>query len=103
MSGSLLRLRRRSSAGVVLMRASVPRAPRRGQVRVVGDVSSTRLRPGHDPGKNSGTGPTLGVMSPNDREALLHRRAALFDAMAASSPSAVAVLPSAPVYVRNND
>ncbi|HTB76033.1 MAG TPA: aminopeptidase P N-terminal domain-containing protein [Polyangiaceae bacterium] len=42
-------------------------------------------------------------MSPNDREAWAHRRAALFDAMAASSPSAVAVLPSAPVFVRNND
>src|SRR5579863_6949799 len=31
------------------------------------------------------------------------RRAAFFDAMAAASPSAVAVLPSAPVFVRNND
>jgi Xaa-Pro aminopeptidase len=31
------------------------------------------------------------------------RRAAFFDAMAAVSPSAVAVLPSAPVFVRNND
>jgi Xaa-Pro aminopeptidase len=31
------------------------------------------------------------------------RRAAYFDAMAASSPSAVAVLPAAPVFVRNND
>src|SRR5580704_6572211 len=42
-------------------------------------------------------------MSPNDREAWAHRRAAFFDAMAASSPSAVAVLPAAPVFVRNND
>ena len=42
-------------------------------------------------------------MSPNDREAWAQRRAALFDAMAASSPSAVAVLPSAPVFLRNND
>ena len=42
-------------------------------------------------------------MSPNDREAWAHRRAAFFDAMAAASPSAVAVLPSAPVFVRNND
>src|SRR5580704_16745240 len=42
-------------------------------------------------------------MSPNDREAWAHRRAAFFDAMAASSPLAVAVLPSAPVFVRNND
>jgi Xaa-Pro aminopeptidase len=42
-------------------------------------------------------------MSTNDREASARRRAALFDAMAASSPSAVAVLPSAPVFVRNND
>src|SRR5579863_2662180 len=31
------------------------------------------------------------------------RRAAFFDAMAAASPSAVAVLPSAPVFLRNND
>ncbi len=31
------------------------------------------------------------------------RRAAFFDAMAASSPSAVAVIPAAPVFVRNND
>ena len=42
-------------------------------------------------------------MSPNEREAHAKRRAAFFDAMAASSPSAVAVLPSAPVFVRNND
>jgi len=47
-------------------------------------------------------------MSPNDREAWARRRAAFFDAMASSSPSAVApsavaVLPSAPVFVRNND
>lgn len=42
-------------------------------------------------------------MSPNEREAWAHRRAALFEAMAASSPSSVAVLPSAPVFVRNND
>jgi Xaa-Pro aminopeptidase len=42
-------------------------------------------------------------MSPNDREAWAQRRAAFFDAMAAVSPSAVAVLPSAPVFVRNND
>jgi Xaa-Pro aminopeptidase len=31
------------------------------------------------------------------------RRAAVMDAMAAASPSAVAVVPSAPVFVRNND
>jgi Xaa-Pro aminopeptidase len=43
------------------------------------------------------------TMSPTDREAWAHRRAAFFDAMAAASPSAVAVLPSAPVFVRNND
>jgi Xaa-Pro aminopeptidase len=42
-------------------------------------------------------------MSPNESEAWAHRRAALFDAMAVSSPSSVAVLPSAPVFVRNND
>ncbi len=37
-------------------------------------------------------------MSPYER-----RRTAFFDAMAAASPSAVAVLPSAPVFIRNND
>ncbi len=42
-------------------------------------------------------------MSPDDREALARRRAFFFDAMAASSPSAVAVFPAAPVFVRNND
>jgi Xaa-Pro aminopeptidase len=42
-------------------------------------------------------------MLPNDSEAFAHRRAGFFDAMAAVSPSAVAVLPSAPVFVRNND
>jgi Xaa-Pro aminopeptidase len=31
------------------------------------------------------------------------RRAAVFDAMSAASPSAVAVLPAAPVFLRNND
>jgi Xaa-Pro aminopeptidase len=31
------------------------------------------------------------------------RRSAFLDAMAAASPSAVAVMPAAPVYVRNND
>jgi Xaa-Pro aminopeptidase len=31
------------------------------------------------------------------------RREAFFDAMAAASPSAVAVIPSAPVFIRNND
>jgi Xaa-Pro aminopeptidase len=47
-------------------------------------------------------------MSTNDRlptsvSLASARRAAFFDAMAAASPSAVAVLPSAPVFVRNND
>jgi Xaa-Pro aminopeptidase len=42
-------------------------------------------------------------MSPNDTEAMARRRAAFFDAMAAVTPSAVAVLPSAPVFLRNND
>src|SRR5215472_8156826 len=42
-------------------------------------------------------------MSTNDREASARRRAAFFDAMAQASPSSVAVLPSAPVFVRNND
>jgi Xaa-Pro aminopeptidase len=38
-----------------------------------------------------------------DRESLARRRAAFFDAMAGASPSAIAVLPAAPVFVRNND
>jgi Xaa-Pro aminopeptidase len=42
-------------------------------------------------------------MPPNDSEAWASRRSAFFDAMASVSPSAVAVLPSAPVFVRNND
>jgi Xaa-Pro aminopeptidase len=45
-------------------------------------------------------------MPPNDREAWGRRRAAFFDAMAARAgegASAVAVLPSAPVFLRNND
>src|SRR5580693_5092146 len=42
-------------------------------------------------------------MPSNDREVRAQRREAFFDAMAASSPSSVAVLPSAPVFVRNND
>jgi Xaa-Pro aminopeptidase len=37
-------------------------------------------------------------MSPYER-----RRTAFLDAMAAASPSAIAVLPSAPVFIRNND
>src|SRR5579885_1764073 len=36
-------------------------------------------------------------------ETFTRRREAFFDAMAAASPSAVAVLPAAPVFVRNND
>jgi Xaa-Pro aminopeptidase len=36
-------------------------------------------------------------------ESFARRRAAFFDAMSAASPSAVAVLPAAPVFVRNND
>jgi Xaa-Pro aminopeptidase len=49
-------------------------------------------------------------MPPNDREAWSRRRAAFFDAMAeraaaraGEGASAVAVLPSAPVFLRNND
>ena len=37
------------------------------------------------------------------RETYARRREAFFDAMAVASPSAVAVLPAAPVFVRNND
>src|SRR5437660_1770722 len=40
---------------------------------------------------------------PNQRESFAARRAAFFDAMAEASPSAIAVLPAAPVFVRNND
>jgi len=42
----------------------------------------------------------------SDREAWARRRAAFFDAMVASAPGAgpsVAILPSAPVFIRNND
>jgi Xaa-Pro aminopeptidase len=43
-------------------------------------------------------------LAPMDQsESFARRRAAFFDAMAVASPSAVAVLPSAPVFVRNND
>jgi Xaa-Pro aminopeptidase len=38
-----------------------------------------------------------------ERDPFSLRRLALFDAIAAASPSAVAVLPAAPVFVRNND
>jgi Xaa-Pro aminopeptidase len=38
-----------------------------------------------------------------DGESWQRRRAAFFDAMAAACPSSVAVLPAAPVFVRNND
>lgn len=37
------------------------------------------------------------------RQGFERRRAAMFDAMAASSPSAVAILPAAPTSIRNND
>ncbi len=36
-------------------------------------------------------------------ESFALRRAAFFDAMAAASPSAIAIVPAAPVFVRNND
>ena len=39
----------------------------------------------------------------NHTETFVKRRKTFFDAMAAASPSAVAVLPAAPVFVRNND
>jgi Xaa-Pro aminopeptidase len=42
-------------------------------------------------------------MCTHHAETFARRRAAFFDAMATASPSAVAVLPSAPVFVRNND
>jgi Xaa-Pro aminopeptidase len=42
-------------------------------------------------------------MRTNHAESLARRRVSFFDAMAAASPSAIAVLPAAPVFVRNND
>jgi Xaa-Pro aminopeptidase len=39
----------------------------------------------------------------NEASSFARRRAAFFDAMASASPSAVAVVPAAPVFVRNND
>ncbi len=42
-------------------------------------------------------------MCTHSSEMFARRRAAFFDAMAAGSPSAVAVLPAAPVHQRNND
>jgi Xaa-Pro aminopeptidase len=42
-------------------------------------------------------------MCTHQAETFARRRAALLDAMAAASPSAVAVIPSAPVFIRNND
>ncbi len=43
------------------------------------------------------------IMAAPDLEACEKRRGAFFDAMVASGSSAVAVLPSAPVFLRNND
>jgi Xaa-Pro aminopeptidase len=42
-------------------------------------------------------------MCTHHAETFARRRAAFFDAMAIASPSAVAVLPAAPVFTRNND
>jgi Xaa-Pro aminopeptidase len=42
-------------------------------------------------------------MCTHHAETYSRRRAALLDAMAAASPAAVAVIPAAPVYTRNND
>jgi len=42
-------------------------------------------------------------MCTHHAETFARRRAALLDAMAAASPAAVAVIPSAPVFIRNND
>ncbi len=42
-------------------------------------------------------------MCTHQAETFARRRAALLDAMAVASPSAVAVIPSAPVFIRNND
>jgi Xaa-Pro aminopeptidase len=42
-------------------------------------------------------------MCTHHAETFARRRAAFYDAMSAESPSSVAVLPAAPVFVRNND
>src|SRR5579864_7962486 len=42
-------------------------------------------------------------MHPCHQELYARRRALFLDAMAASGPGSVAVLPAAPVFVRNND
>ena len=42
-------------------------------------------------------------MCTHHAETFARRRAAFFDAMTAAAPSAVAVLPAAPVFIRNND
>ena len=42
-------------------------------------------------------------MESDHKQTFARRRAAFFDAMTAASPSAIAVLPAAPVFVRNND
>jgi Xaa-Pro aminopeptidase len=42
-------------------------------------------------------------MATDDGGCFAQRRAAFFGAMAAASPSAIAVLPAAPTFVRNND
>src|SRR5438067_1419154 len=43
------------------------------------------------------------MICPFHTELHAKRRKALLDAMAAKGPDAVAIFPSAPVYVRNND
>src|SRR5260221_5258659 len=45
----------------------------------------------------------MSTQSTHDAEVRAHRRAAFLGAMSASSASAVALLPAAPVFVRNND
>jgi Xaa-Pro aminopeptidase len=46
----------------------------------------------------------VGAVDPaHHAETFARRRASFFDAMAAACPSAIAVLPAAPVFVRNND
>jgi Xaa-Pro aminopeptidase len=42
-------------------------------------------------------------MCTHHSETFVRRRSAFFDAMAVASPAAVAVIPAAPVFVRNND
>ena len=82
-----------SQAASFLVRSHAPDrvAPPRRWPRIEGKLSEEQAPRGS-------TRPKMHELS-----TFAHRRAAFFDAMAAASPSAVAVVPAAPVFVRNND